>query len=76
MKVPYDVKLVVSIPLFADPAVHSIEGYDELMDVCQPGAIENKVSVIVSQLVVPNEHTCYISDCRDENVPDQTGRER
>ncbi|GMR49878.1 hypothetical protein PMAYCL1PPCAC_20073, partial [Pristionchus mayeri] len=27
-----------------DPAVHSIEGYEELLNICQPGAIENKVT--------------------------------
>ncbi|KAF8371914.1 hypothetical protein PRIPAC_78343, partial [Pristionchus pacificus] len=27
-----------------DPAIHSIEGYEELMNVCQPGAIENRLA--------------------------------
>ncbi|GMR45552.1 hypothetical protein PMAYCL1PPCAC_15747, partial [Pristionchus mayeri] len=26
-----------------DPAIHSIEGYEELLSICQPGAIDNKV---------------------------------
>ncbi|GMT23142.1 hypothetical protein PFISCL1PPCAC_14439, partial [Pristionchus fissidentatus] len=30
-----------------DPAIHSIEGYDELMNACQPGLIENRVRVVL-----------------------------
>ncbi|KAF8373001.1 hypothetical protein PRIPAC_79430 [Pristionchus pacificus] len=47
-----------------DPAIHSIEGYEELLNVCQPGAIENRLaemrSGVVTDALTPSK-ACSIS---------------
>ncbi|GMS94094.1 hypothetical protein PENTCL1PPCAC_16269, partial [Pristionchus entomophagus] len=49
-----------------DPAVHSIEGYDELLNICQPGAVENRLADMRSLMInphdgIPTSKTCSIS---------------
>ncbi|GMS92382.1 hypothetical protein PENTCL1PPCAC_14557, partial [Pristionchus entomophagus] len=46
-----------------DPAIHSIEGYEELFSVCQPGAIESKLSDMRSPLFLPNDASVTSKAC-------------